>query len=152
MHAAVPGAPFGGVGESGYGAYHGIHGFRAFSHMRNIAQPGAMLNGYFGLRFPPYSRRDPSKVEIKNRLGFNRGETIDDQEVGPVRALWNNPNHMFQWMAVLAILVVLADKGAGGWLGLWWLTTRVGRLVRPLIRSAEELMRRNVANSMRREI
>ncbi|CRG91811.1 hypothetical protein PISL3812_08865 [Talaromyces islandicus] len=141
VHSAVPGAPFGGVGESGYGAYHGIHGFREFSHMRNIAEPGAMLSAYFALRFPPYSQQDPSNVEIKNRLGFKRGETIADQEVGPLRALWKNYSRISLWTVVLAILVVLADKGAGGWLGLWWLTMRV----RLLILSVEGSMRRNVA-------
>jgi aldehyde dehydrogenase (NAD+) len=139
----VPGAPFGGVGESGYGAYHGIYGFQAFSHMRNIAQPGAMLRAYFALRFPPYSRQDPSKVEIKKRHGFKRSETIADQEVGPLRALCNNSGQLFQWTVVFAILV-LADKGAGGWLGLWWLTVRVGRLARPLILAVEVFLRRNL--------
>ena len=32
MHAANPELPFGGVGPSGCGAYHGKHGFDAFSH------------------------------------------------------------------------------------------------------------------------
>jgi hypothetical protein len=148
VHSAVPGAPFGGVGESGHGAYHGIHGFREFSHMRNIAEPGTMVSAYFALRFPPYSRQDPSKVQIKNRLGFKRGETIADQKVGPLRALWKNHGHTFPWTVVLAILVVLADKGAGGCLGLWWLTMRVGRLARPLIISVKGLMRRNVAGAV----
>jgi len=28
--------PFGGVGSSGMGAYHGIHGFRELSHARSV--------------------------------------------------------------------------------------------------------------------
>lgn len=140
----MPGAPFGGVGESGYGTYHGVYGFQAFSHMRNIAQPGSIFRNYFSLRFPPYSRQDPSKVEIKNRLGFKRGETIADQEVGPLRAFWNSSGQISRWTIVFAILA-LADKGAGGWLGLWWLTVRVGHLTRPFLLSVESIMRRNVA-------
>ena len=38
MHAAIDGAPFGGVGDSGMGAYHGKAGFDTFSHYRTIAE------------------------------------------------------------------------------------------------------------------
>ncbi|WP_082754069.1 aldehyde dehydrogenase family protein [Mycobacterium sp. NAZ190054] len=38
LHASVNGAPFGGVGESGMGSYHGKAGFETFSHRRTIAQ------------------------------------------------------------------------------------------------------------------
>lgn len=33
-HASIDSLPFGGVGASGIGAYHGVHGFRRFSHFR----------------------------------------------------------------------------------------------------------------------
>lgn len=36
MHAAMHDAPFGGVGASGMGHYHGREGFLAFSHMRTV--------------------------------------------------------------------------------------------------------------------
>lgn len=36
-HAFLPGAPFGGVGNSGYGAYHGKTGFDTFTHRRTVA-------------------------------------------------------------------------------------------------------------------
>jgi hypothetical protein len=32
--------PFGGVGASGMGAYHGIEGFRSLSHAKGIFTPG----------------------------------------------------------------------------------------------------------------
>ncbi|MGE8064175.1 coniferyl aldehyde dehydrogenase [Pseudomonas sp. NPDC089569] len=35
-HAALESLPFGGVGASGMGAYHGIDGFRTFSHARAV--------------------------------------------------------------------------------------------------------------------
>jgi coniferyl-aldehyde dehydrogenase len=42
-HASTEGLPFGGVGQSGMGAYHGIDGFRTFSHakavLRNVPNP-----------------------------------------------------------------------------------------------------------------
>ncbi|WP_199101520.1 coniferyl aldehyde dehydrogenase [Aquitalea sp. ASV11] len=35
-HAAIDSLPFGGVGASGMGAYHGIHGFKRFSHAKAV--------------------------------------------------------------------------------------------------------------------
>lgn len=36
LHLTVPELPFGGVGESGYGAYHGERSFRLFSHEKAV--------------------------------------------------------------------------------------------------------------------
>jgi len=41
MHAALHDAPFGGVGASGMGHYHGREGFLEFSHTRSVYQAGA---------------------------------------------------------------------------------------------------------------
>jgi len=55
MHFAVDDLPFGGVGASGMGAYHGIEGFDTFSHRKGtFMQP--RLNGA-GLLMPPYGSR-----------------------------------------------------------------------------------------------
>jgi coniferyl-aldehyde dehydrogenase len=35
-HASIEELPFGGVGAAGIGAYHGIHGFRRFSHAKPV--------------------------------------------------------------------------------------------------------------------
>jgi len=40
MHVAQDDLPFGGVGASGMGAYHGIEGFRAMSHAKGIYVQG----------------------------------------------------------------------------------------------------------------
>lgn len=49
------GLPFGGVGESGMGAYHGIESFRTFSHYKSVMKKA----GWFDLpvKYPPYERR-----------------------------------------------------------------------------------------------
>ncbi|BBI63672.1 hypothetical protein HSBAA_49780 [Vreelandella sulfidaeris] len=54
LHHAVPNLPFGGVGESGMGAYHGRPGFERFSHLRGVfyqakRSPSRVL-------YPPYRR------------------------------------------------------------------------------------------------
>jgi len=53
LHLAVEDLPFGGVGKSGYGAYHGERGFKEFSHERSIFRLPGWLPA--GLLAPPYS-------------------------------------------------------------------------------------------------
>jgi coniferyl-aldehyde dehydrogenase len=53
-HSAVPALPFGGIGESGMGAYHGEAGFLRFSHERSVfLQAGFSAAGLVG---PPWRR------------------------------------------------------------------------------------------------
>ena len=40
LHYAQDDLPFGGVGPSGFGAYHGIEGFRTFSHQKAVFELG----------------------------------------------------------------------------------------------------------------
>jgi coniferyl-aldehyde dehydrogenase len=57
MHFLAEELPFGGVGASGIGAYHGEHGFRRFSHARAIFRQTRLdVAGIVGLR-PPYGAR-----------------------------------------------------------------------------------------------
>lgn len=51
MHYAQDDLPFGGVGPSGMGAYHGIEGFRSMSHAKGIFEQGRP-NGLRFLRAP----------------------------------------------------------------------------------------------------
>lgn len=54
VHMTLPGLPFGGVGASGFGNYHGRWGFETFSHRRSIMLRGWALERLNGLRYPPY--------------------------------------------------------------------------------------------------
>ncbi|MEN5146486.1 aldehyde dehydrogenase family protein [Brevundimonas diminuta] len=51
-----PNLPFGGVGASGMGAYHGRYSFEAFSHQRAVLKRNFALDA--SIRYPPFSRRD----------------------------------------------------------------------------------------------
>jgi aldehyde dehydrogenase (NAD+) len=54
IHLMNPNLPFGGVGESGFGRYHGRFGFEAFSHARAVLVQGRpRLSQMF---YPPYAR------------------------------------------------------------------------------------------------
>jgi acyl-CoA reductase-like NAD-dependent aldehyde dehydrogenase len=54
MHMTGENMPFGGVGDSGLGAYHGDHSFDTFSHKKAVLKrtfwPDAPL------RYPPYNK------------------------------------------------------------------------------------------------
>ncbi len=55
LHCVQEELPFGGVGPSGMGAYHGEAGFRTFSHARSVFRQ-ARFNGA-GMTKAPYGRR-----------------------------------------------------------------------------------------------
>ena len=52
MQAGVPELPFGGVGASGMGSYHGRSGFETFSHAKSVLKRPFRFD--FKLRYPPY--------------------------------------------------------------------------------------------------
>ena len=52
MHYTQEDLPFGGVGPSGMGAYHGIEGFKALSHAKGVYQQGRW--NLSGLLRPPF--------------------------------------------------------------------------------------------------
>jgi aldehyde dehydrogenase (NAD+) len=54
IHLLNPNLPFGGVGASGFGSYHGRFGFRAFSHERAFMVQGRPSLSH--LFHPPYAR------------------------------------------------------------------------------------------------
>lgn len=55
MHCLVPQLPFGGVGASGMGAYHGRWGFEALSHRRAVLSKSTWPDP--ALVYPPYTDR-----------------------------------------------------------------------------------------------
>ncbi|WP_412498288.1 coniferyl aldehyde dehydrogenase [Shewanella indica] len=54
FHVAADDAPFGGIGPSGMGHYHGQEGFRTFSHARTVLSRGRFNTGK--LVHPPYGK------------------------------------------------------------------------------------------------
>jgi aldehyde dehydrogenase (NAD+) len=53
IHLAVPALPFGGVGASGIGAYHGRATFETFSHRKSVLLKPTWLDPSFF--YPPYT-------------------------------------------------------------------------------------------------
>jgi coniferyl-aldehyde dehydrogenase len=62
FHVAMEDLPFGGVGPSGMGHYHGQDGFKTFSHQRAIyRQTGMDVAGIGGLK-PPYGKNTAKAI------------------------------------------------------------------------------------------
>ena len=55
LHIMDARMPFGGVGPSGMGAYHGRHTFETFSHRRSVLTRGTGFDPK--IMYPPYSER-----------------------------------------------------------------------------------------------
>jgi aldehyde dehydrogenase (NAD+) len=52
-HLLIPGLPFGGVGPSGHGAYHGKFGFETFSHSKSVLERPTWFE--MPILYPPYA-------------------------------------------------------------------------------------------------
>ena len=55
IHVANGNLPFGGVGNSGMGSYHGKASFDAFTHKRSVMERGTFVE--FNIRFAPYKEK-----------------------------------------------------------------------------------------------
>jgi len=55
IHLATSRMPFGGVGHSGMGSYHGKRSFESFTHQRSIVKKSTWLD--LPMRYHPYSKR-----------------------------------------------------------------------------------------------
>jgi len=56
LHSGSPHIPFGGVGASGMGTYHGAETFNTFSHLKSVLQQGTWTELLSQMALPPYSK------------------------------------------------------------------------------------------------
>lgn len=75
MQVANSSLPFGGVGESGMGSYHGRFSFDTFSHKKAVLHRN--FSGDAPQRYPPYT---PSKARFLKAL-------LNGDILGLIRAL-----------------------------------------------------------------
>ena len=69
VHLANPNLPFGGVGSSGMGSYHGKHSFDCFSYQKAVVKRRLVMDN--GLRYPPYSSSDMKVVNMAMNPALN---------------------------------------------------------------------------------
>lgn len=62
LHVGAKDAPFGGVGTSGMGYYHGPYGVNAFSYLRTYVELPSLMDKVMGFRYPPYTDRKTKQI------------------------------------------------------------------------------------------
>jgi len=65
FHFAAENLPFGGVGPSGIGAYHGEFGFQTFSHRKGVFLQSRLSGARF--LYPPFGRLTDLMLKVLNR-------------------------------------------------------------------------------------
>ncbi|KAI0164301.1 aldehyde dehydrogenase [Hypoxylon sp. FL1284] len=109
MHGAIATLPFGGVGESGTGSYHGRASFDCFTHRRTVAEVPGWMDKLLRVRYPPFSPGDFKRHIWMNtpRPGFDRdGRALS----GPSYWLWlvlglggpSAKGALLRWLVLLA--------------------------------------------------
>lgn len=103
--------PFGGVGESGWGAYHGIDGFLTFSHRRAIIEVPYWMEFAQKNRYAPNANPKNDKMlhwAMSSGVPFKRPVSVEDER----RALNRRRNRRTLYLCLL-----IAGLGAGFSLG-----------------------------------
>ena len=65
MHISQEDLPFGGVGPSGMGAYHGYDGFKTFSHAKAIYRQSRFNVAKLGGMLPPYGNATEKTIKMQ---------------------------------------------------------------------------------------
>lgn len=75
-HVALESLPFGGVGESGMGHYHGKFSFDTFSHHRSVMWKSLALESVNSIRYPPYTEKNLRKLQWLMKKTLKRGGVL----------------------------------------------------------------------------
>jgi aldehyde dehydrogenase (NAD+) len=65
MQIASPNLPFGGIGPSGMGRYHGSKSFETFSNMRSVMEKSNLVDIF--ARYPPYTKLKENVIKLLMR-------------------------------------------------------------------------------------
>lgn len=99
VHVGCVQAPFGGVGMSGHGAYHGEDSFTAFSHRQTFLNQRKIIEPLQDVRYAPYTNIKKSMVKnflLKGPIFPRTGAVYPNVIVRIFRKLWF-------WVLIVAI-------------------------------------------------
>jgi beta-apo-4'-carotenal oxygenase len=110
-HGSINTIPFGGVGDSGSGVYHGKASFDVFTHHRTVAEVPGWVEAFLRVRYMPYSWPD-----LRRLLKMNSAKPNFDRDGKVVKgfAYWTG------------LLLGLGAGGAKGALIRWILVLVAG--------------------------
>ncbi|CAG8574884.1 5957_t:CDS:2 [Paraglomus brasilianum] len=78
MHFSVTNLPFGGVGASGIGSYHGKKSFDTFTHERSTMNTPYYAEKFLEIRYPPYKE---NKLKMLQWLFFSKRDYRNNKSV-----------------------------------------------------------------------
>ena len=113
MHASTNAPPFGGIGSSGMGSYHGYYSFKAFSHQRTISKVPFWADSILRVRYMPYKMNELERMAVLNpKPNFDReGNVVHGLKywIGLVVGLGgkNTKSAAFRWGLLVAIFAVV---------------------------------------------
>ncbi|KAM3661200.1 aldehyde dehydrogenase family 3 member A2-like [Ammospiza maritima maritima] len=96
MHSVLPELPFGGVGHSGMGAYHGRFSFETFSHRRSCLIKDFRWDVANRLRYPPGSEElmQLAKLFLLKQCTRSRVGQFISALLAAVKAMLAKGNHL----------------------------------------------------------
>ncbi|EMG47675.1 hypothetical protein G210_1901 [Candida maltosa Xu316] len=105
MHFSLHNAPFGGIGSSGTGAYHGEYSYRAFTHERTVLEQHLWNDWVIKSRYPPFSNKKDRLVSSSQR---KYGGKVWFGRTGDVRI--DGPTTFFTaWSSVVGVANIVYD-------------------------------------------
>ena len=88
FHGSIPSLAFGGVGDSGQGAYRGKASFDCFSHRRSIVKTPGWMEGMLSVRYPPYDGKLAKfRTMAEAKPNFNREGKVTHGLAGYILSL-----------------------------------------------------------------
>lgn len=72
IHGSLPTLAFGGIGDSGHGAYRGKASFDCFSHARTITSTPGWVEFLLAVRYPPYAGKLKMLRRMEPKPDFDR--------------------------------------------------------------------------------
>lgn len=98
IHVGIQEAPFGGIGNSGYGNYGGEYGFNAFTHERTVFKQPFWKDFMISMRYFPYSKKKTNLIQLatEKKPSFSRDGS----------PLWHK-NPFFQLSMIVVLLTTI---------------------------------------------
>lgn len=111
FHGSIPTLAFGGVGDSGQGAWHGQASFDAFTHRRSVTQTPNWMERFLDVRYPPYTASKMKQLQMMQSMkpDFDRDGNVKTSWVWWIMGLGakSGLGAGTRWAALMGLLAVM---------------------------------------------